>query len=111
MLWALLLAPWESLWGGVHGQALWRFTEVTGESGLTAAHGYQAVRPSLAQNAAGGVAAGDYDGDGHVDLYVIGGDAAPNRLFHNQRRRDIRRRRAAGRRRDRRGLGQWAVVL
>jgi hypothetical protein len=84
LLWALLLAPWEALWSGVHGQALWRFTEVTGESGLTSAHAYQAARPSLAQNAAGGVAAGDYDGDGHVDLYVIGGDAAPNRLFRNR---------------------------
>ncbi|MEM7356154.1 MAG: CRTAC1 family protein, partial [Acidobacteriota bacterium] len=31
----------------------------------------------------GGVAAGDYDGDGWIDLYVIGGDAGSNRLFRN----------------------------
>src|SRR5262249_57892754 len=33
---------------------------------------------------AGGVAAGDFDGDGLVDLYVVGGDAGTNHLFHNQ---------------------------
>jgi hypothetical protein len=68
----------------VHGQAIWRFTDVTDQAGLTSAHGYVEVPPSLAQNAAGGVAAGDIDGDGFVDLYVLGGDAGPNRLFHNQ---------------------------
>ncbi len=31
----------------------------------------------------GGVAAGDFDGDGWLDLYVIGGDAGSNRLFRN----------------------------
>ena len=33
---------------------------------------------------AGGVAAGDYDGDGHVDLYVVGGSDEPNHLFRNR---------------------------
>lgn len=30
-----------------------------------------------------GVAAGDYDGDGWVDLFVIGGDAGQSKLFRN----------------------------
>ncbi len=33
---------------------------------------------------AGGVAAGDYDRDGWVDLYVTRGDVGPNLLFRNR---------------------------
>ncbi len=32
----------------------------------------------------GGVAAGDYDQDGYIDLYVARGDVGPDLLFHNQ---------------------------
>src|SRR5262249_4629778 len=32
---------------------------------------------------AGGVAAGDYDRDGYVDLFVVRGDAGAAKLFHN----------------------------
>ena len=32
---------------------------------------------------AGGVAAGDYDNDGHIDLYAVRGDIGPNLLFRN----------------------------
>jgi hypothetical protein len=38
---------------------------------------------TLTQRAGGGVAAGDYDRDGDVDLYVIGGDGGTNALFQN----------------------------
>lgn len=33
---------------------------------------------------AGGVAAADYDADGDIDLYIVGGDTEPNQLYQNQ---------------------------
>ena len=39
---------------------------------------------SVAERLSGGIAAGDYDGDGDVDLYVVGGDLDPNSLYENQ---------------------------
>jgi hypothetical protein len=65
--------------------AAWHFTDVTAEAGLSYQHGYL-VEPGFreASEAAGGVAAGDYDGDGWVDLYVVRGTIGPNLLFHNR---------------------------
>ena len=44
------------------------------------------TRPDVrrARHVAGGVAVGDYDGDGWIDLYVVRGDAGPNLLFRNR---------------------------
>ena len=39
---------------------------------------------TAAERLSGGIAAGDYDGDGDVDLYVVGGDLDPNSLYENQ---------------------------
>ena len=39
---------------------------------------------SVPERFSGGIAAGDYDGDGDVDLYVVGGDLDPNSLYENQ---------------------------
>ncbi|HUO87448.1 MAG TPA: VCBS repeat-containing protein, partial [Thermoanaerobaculia bacterium] len=52
------------------GRPVLRFTDVTAEAGL--AEGEYGM----------GVAAGDFDGDGHVDLYVT--NWGPNRLWRNR---------------------------
>jgi len=61
-----------------------QFTNVTSQSGLNYAHGFIAGGPiDEPQLISGGVAAGDYDNDGWVDLYVVRGDIGPNLLFRN----------------------------
>ncbi|MEM9594260.1 MAG: CRTAC1 family protein [Acidobacteriota bacterium] len=58
------------------------FTDATADAGLTYQHGD--VPPTdLAQFMGGGVAAGDFDGDGWVDLYVVAGTAGTNLLLRN----------------------------
>jgi len=65
-----------------------RFVDVTIAAGLTYTHGYdyRGGMQDLDQYplVAGGVAAGDYDGDGWVDLYAVGGDAGRNHLLRNR---------------------------
>lgn len=62
--------------------AQWHFTEVSAAAGLDYQHGFdnQVGEPLLVS---GGVAAGDFDGDGWTDLYVVRGDVGPNLLFRN----------------------------
>jgi enediyne biosynthesis protein E4 len=67
----------------------WRFRDVTGAAGLLFTHSYDTdrLRNDLdAQSVlnSGGVAAGDYDGDGWPDLYVVAGDLGTNRLYRNR---------------------------
>ena len=62
--------------------AQWTFVDVTAAAGLNYEHGYVdglTERRSIV----GGVAAGDYDGDGLVDLYAIRGAVGANLLFRN----------------------------
>jgi len=66
----------------------WTFVDVTLAAGIDAQHAYDAqVLSGLNAEVvmtSGGVAAGDYDGDGWVDLYTVGGDLGQNHLWHNQ---------------------------
>lgn len=68
-----------------HGQLTWKLTEVTERAGLSYRHDYQdAPLLTPVQRVAGGVAAGDFDRDGWIDLYVEAGDVGPNLLFRNE---------------------------
>ena len=58
----------------------WEFTEVTLDAGVA----YEHVGGHTIYFMGGGVAAGDYDGDGWVDLFALTGDNGPSLLFQNQ---------------------------
>lgn len=65
----------------------WRFEDATAEAGLSYVHAYPDGLMDLDFELAmtsGGVAAGDYDGDGWIDLYAIGGPSGHNRLLRNR---------------------------
>jgi len=67
----------------------WRFRDVTAAAGLAYVHDYDRdrIRHPIDEQAAlamGGVAAGDVDGDGWVDLYVARGDLGANLLWRNR---------------------------
>jgi len=67
-----------------------RFIDVTVSAGFNYEHGY--TTPLVSEDGsfderrhtAGGVAAGDYDNDGFIDLYAVRGDIGANLLFHNR---------------------------
>ena len=65
-----------------------QFLESAASSGLSRLWGYPPrsgqFSGTFPLEFAGGVAAGDYDGDGNVDLYVVGGSDEPNHLFRNR---------------------------
>jgi enediyne biosynthesis protein E4 len=61
----------------------WLFTERSGAAGASSTHGIQFGPYGEPDMMSGGVAAGDVDGDGWVDLLVLRGDLGPARLLHN----------------------------
>jgi len=61
------------------------FTDVTTTAGVYYQHGiFAGGAAGEPERISGGVAAGDYDRDGWIDLYVVRGDVAPNLLFRNR---------------------------
>jgi len=66
------------------------FSDVTAAAGIDHQHGWR--EPLVSEDGsfderrhfAGGVAAGDIDGDGWVDLYFVRGDVGPHLLFRNR---------------------------
>ena len=62
------------------------FGDVTAASGISYSNGFQSplISPSLEIfTTAGAAAAGDYDNDGDVDLFIVRGDVGPNLLYRN----------------------------
>jgi len=84
---AVCAAAFGALLGPGEAAATVRFTDVTVEAGVTYLQRAEPVTtqtvPEAAEQASGGAAAGDVDGDGWVDLVVTRGDAPPI-LFHNR---------------------------
>ncbi|MDG2307862.1 MAG: FG-GAP-like repeat-containing protein [Candidatus Binatia bacterium] len=65
--------------------AQWMFTDVTATAQITHVHdGYTGGSDIMEMAFCGGVASGDYDNDGWIDLYVIGGSTVPNLLYRNK---------------------------
>ncbi len=60
------------------------FSNVTVRAGLNVRHEIQGEQTSDPERIVAGVAAGDYDNDGFVDLYLVGGNGATaNQLFRS----------------------------
>ncbi|MEM9596790.1 MAG: CRTAC1 family protein, partial [Acidobacteriota bacterium] len=67
------------------GPGTWRFADVTASAGIVHSYEYdETKKPIEPRWICGGAAAGDYDGDGDHDLYLVGGEEGSNVLYRNR---------------------------
>ena len=66
-------------------RAFVQFTDVSESTGIAYVHGYERPEPTGAneEGFSGGAAAGDCDGDGDTDLFIVRGDIGPSLLYRN----------------------------
>src|SRR5262245_20152394 len=60
-----------------------QFSNITNSTGISFVHAIINATNSKVERLAGGAAAGDYDADGDVDLYVVRGNSGSNLLYRN----------------------------
>ncbi|MBM4268905.1 MAG: hypothetical protein FJ144_20200 [Deltaproteobacteria bacterium] len=85
MLILIMTATIATLGIAVQASAQWTFTNVTSAAQITHVHsGFVQVGDPEDRALCGGVAAGDYDDDGWVDLYALQGPSGPNHLYRNK---------------------------
>ena len=60
------------------------FENIIQETGISYQHGYLTPNNIDPELFSGGVAAGDYDNDGDIDLFIVRGDIGQNLLYQNQ---------------------------
>ncbi len=62
------------------------FRDIAADAGLTHAfpNGGMETKAFIIETAGSGVALIDYDNDGLLDAFVISGEGAPSRLYHNE---------------------------
>ncbi len=60
-----------------------QFQNITNATGIAFVHQISGGASTMPEMFGGGVAAGDFDGDGDVDLFIVRGDIGPNLLYRN----------------------------